>query len=76
MCAPSRRIFKEKYLQDRERAGAIPESLPKAVSLIILSHFDDMMEEKKKMGKPIEVWKKKKLEKLTHLLWGLDAFPC
>lgn len=36
-----------------------------------------MMEEKKKMGKLIEVWKKKKkLEKLTHLLWGLDAFPC
>lgn len=59
MCAPSHRIFKEKYLQDRERAGAIPESLPKAVSLIILSHFDDMMEEKKKMGKLIEVWKKK-----------------
>lgn len=58
MCAPSRRIFKEKYLRDRARAGVIPESLPKAVSLIILSHFDDMMEEKKK-GKLIEVWKKK-----------------
>lgn len=75
MCAPSRRIFEEKYLRDRARAGVIPESLPKAVSLIILSHFDDMMEEKKKKKESLLRFGKKRLEKLTHLLWGLDAFP-
>lgn len=57
-CAPSHRTFKEKYLRDRAGPGAIPESLPKASSLTILSHFDDMME-KEKMGKLIELWKKK-----------------